>query len=289
METKGKVGILVIALGRYTEFWHELYESCEKYFLPKWEKEYYVFTDASDLKYRNKKNVHPIYQKKLGWPFDTMMRFEMFLSQKEHLKKLDYLYFLNINLICIKPIGDEILPTSYNDGLMVCTHAGYYTKPIETYPYERNPNCKAYVPMGEGKHYAPGGFNGGTSAAFLALSEECSKNVRIDLQNRIIAQWHDESHLNKYILDKNPLIMPINYMYPKGVDWLEDSEYSKDIKMYLRDKANYGGHFYLRGVIEEKNTWFNKLKYKILRIIAKTPEQIEACEKMLFMLEFDKR
>ena len=45
--TKGKIGILVIALGRYTEFWPELYTSCEKYFLPNYQKEYYIFKRIS--------------------------------------------------------------------------------------------------------------------------------------------------------------------------------------------------------------------------------------------------
>lgn len=286
-EIKGKVGILVIALGRYEAFWPELYKSCEKYFLPNWKKEYFVFTDSKKLKFNDKENVHSIYQKKLGWPYDSMMRFEMFYRRKPMLEKCDYLYFLNINLICKKQIGEEIIPTAANDWFMVCTHSGYYNKSVENFPYDRNQNCTAFIPYGEGKHYAPGGFNGGRSLEFLSFCETCAKNVRIDLKNKIIALWHDESHLNKYILDKNPLIMPINYMYPKNVKWLKETVYSKDIKMELRDKVHYGGHYYLRGAIDIKNTLFNKIKYHILRIFAFTQEKKDEYDLMLSRLYYE--
>ena len=284
---KGKIGILVIALGRYDAFWPELYTSCEKFFLPNWKKEYFLFTDNMNIKYNNKENVHTIYQKKLGWPWDSMMRFEMFYRRKPMLERCDYLFFLNINLICKKVIGEEILPTEENDWLTVCTHAGYYNKPIEEFPYDRNPKCTAYIPFGEGKHYAPGGFNGGRSAEFIRFCEVAYQNVREDRKNKVLAIWHDESHLNKYILDKNPLIMPINYMYPLNVHWLKDSHYAKDIKMELRDKVRYGGHYYLRGAINIKNTKLNKLKYHILRLFAFSKEKIEKYNLMLRRLYYD--
>ena len=287
IQKKGKIGILVIALGRYEAFWPELYKSCEKYFLPNWEKEYYVFTDSDNLKYRNKKNVHKIYQQKMGWPYDSMMRFEMFYRRKPMLEKCDYLYFLNINLICKKEIGEEIIPTEKNDYLMVCSHSGYYNKHINTFPYDRNPQSTAFIPYGEGKHYAPGGFNGGRSAEFIKFCEISAKNVKIDMKNKVIALWHDESHLNKYILDKKPLIMPINYMYPKNVKWLKESHYSKDIKMELRDKVHYGGHYYLRGAINIKNTTLNKLKYHILKFFALSDKKRDEYELMLTRLYYD--
>ena len=258
------VGILAIAFGRYTVFWKELYESCEKYFLPGYKKEYYLFTDDVNVVYHDKDNVHIVYHEKMGWPYDTMMRFDLFLSQKEKLSKLDYLYFLNINLVCKKPVGEEIIPDESHDGIMVCSHPGFYNKTPKEFTYDRNPESTAYIPEGEGYHYAPGGFNGGTSKDFLKLCEVCSKNVHTDLDKGIIALWHDESHLNKYILDKHPLIMPINYMYPVGVKWLKEKVYSKDIKIALRDKTRYGGHYWLRSEIDIKSTLLNRLKYRLL-------------------------
>lgn len=284
---KGKIGILVIALGRYDAFWPELYKSCEKYFLPNWKKEYFVFTDNSNIKFKEKENVHSIYQKKMGWPWDSMMRFEMFYRRKPMLERCDYLFFLNINLVCRKVIGEEILPTAENDWLTVCTHSGYYNKPVDEFPYDRNPQSTAYIPFGQGHHYAPGGFNGGRSSEFIRFCEVACNNVKEDWKHKVIALWHDESHLNKYILNKKPLILPINYMYPKTVKWLKDTHYAKDIKMELRDKVHYGGHYYLRGAINIKNTKLNKLKYHILRLFAFSQEKIKEYDLMLSRLYYD--
>ena len=70
-----KIGILTICTGKYTIFFDSLYESLEKHFLKGYEKTYYVFTDGE---IREEDNVVRIEQTKLGWPYDTMMRFNMF-------------------------------------------------------------------------------------------------------------------------------------------------------------------------------------------------------------------
>lgn len=246
MERKLKIAILYICTGKYTIFWKDFYKSCEKYFLKKHAKTYFIFTDADHLDYESKKSVKKIYQKKLGWPFDTLMRFDMFLSQKEALQNYDYLFFLNANMLLQKEIKEDILPDKYaHGGIMVTQHPGYYNKPNTEFPYDRNPKSTAYIPMGEGNVLCAGGFNGGGPAEYLSMCEELSQNIHKDLDNNIIALWHDESHLNKYILNKKYRILPCNYCYPE--DW-NIPEYKKDIKILLRDKAKkkYGGHQYLR-------------------------------------------
>ena len=76
-------------------------------------------------------------------------------------------------------------------------------------------------------------------------------------------------------------------MYPKTVKWLKDTRYAKDIKMELRDKVHYGGHYYLRGAIDIKNTKFNKLKYHILRLFAFSQEKRKEYDLMLSRLYYD--
>lgn len=57
---------------------------------------------------------------------------------------------------------------------------------------DANQNCYRYV---------SGGFNGGTSYAFLTLCRELLARTKHDRANGKIALWHDESHLNRYIFD----------------------------------------------------------------------------------------
>jgi hypothetical protein len=74
------------------------YSSAEKYLLPDLEKHYFVFTDG-EIKTFDNPFVHVLFQEKLGWPFDTLYRFHIFLKAEERLKEMDYLYFFNSNLV----------------------------------------------------------------------------------------------------------------------------------------------------------------------------------------------
>ena len=131
------------------------------------------------------------------------------------------------------------------EGLIVAHQPFLYNLGYDSYTYERNPKSTAYIPYGEGKYYVMGALNGGISNIYLKMCEELSRNIQIDLKNNIIALWHDESHLNKYIVDKNFLIMECNYLYPEGFIL---PEYMDNIKILMLEKENakWGGRKYLR-------------------------------------------
>ena len=228
------VGLLYICTGLYKVFWKDFYESYEKNFLPELEKHYIVFTDADELLYSDRDNVHIFYQKKLGWPYDTMMRFDIFEKQVDFLKKYDYLFFMNANCICNKEVhADEFLPTDRK--LLVVRHPGFYNKGPFEFPYDRNKKSKAYIPKGEGKIYVCGGVNGGVAEDYLILIKKLNRMVASDLSNKVIPLWHDESIINKYVF-KNPNEFEIkesDYCYPEG--WnipFED-------KIIVRDKSKW--------------------------------------------------
>lgn len=211
----------------------------EKNFLPGYEKTYFVFTDDTEKKFPE--NVIKIPQDHLPWPYPTLNRFEMFLKVEKELKRYDYIYFLNANAKVINKVGTEILP-SKKQGIMVALHPFFINGKPSAYTYERNPNSTAYISQDQGKIYAQGCFNGGRSEDFLKLIQVCADNIRIDKKNNIIAVWHDESHLNKYILDKDPLVLGPEYIWPT----LRNLPNNVSIKILMRDKKNYGGHNYLR-------------------------------------------
>ena len=242
-----KIAILYIATGRYIVFWDEFYKKMEQNFLSDYPKTYFIWTDATDKKFPS--NVNRIYQKQLEWPLITLKRFEMFMEQAEQLKDYDYIYFLNANMLPMHPVGDEILPTE-EQGITVVMHPGYYKVSNNHLPYDRNPNSEAYIPLGQGKMYAMGGFNGGRAKAYLKLISDLNQVTEKDAQNQIMARWHDESHLNKYILDKNPLVLSPAYGYPEeGYHSL--IEFKDNYKMLILDKRKFGGHNYLRGITDK--------------------------------------
>ena len=102
-----KVGMLYICTGKYTVFWPEFYRTFNEKFLPNCEKEYFVFTDAPAIEYEDAPGVHRIYQEPYPWPYSTLKRFSIFLTQETVLSKMDYLFFFNANLTCTQTITEE--------------------------------------------------------------------------------------------------------------------------------------------------------------------------------------
>ena len=74
----------------------------------------------------------------------------------------DYLFHFNANMKFIAPIGDEILPQKENGYICVCEWLNHKLKSTpDKFPYERNKESLAYIPIGEGKHYFMSGVHGG--------------------------------------------------------------------------------------------------------------------------------
>ena len=241
------VAVLFIATGRYITFWKDFYESCQRFFLPNHHVTYFLFTD-SDIPVPE--NVVKVPHKWRGWPDETLMRWDTFLKVEKELEKFDFIYFINGTMVPVAPIGEEIFPTP-DQKLMVVLHPGFYKRPRHKFTYDENPKSLAYIPKTEGKYYFMGGFNGGCSKDFLKLIHDLNKATLADRKNGIVALWHDESHLNKYMLDKAPLILTSEYGFPERVSFNKKNlKVLKDIKMIIKDKSNpkYGGHDWLRGM-----------------------------------------
>lgn len=231
-----KIGILYICTGKYEIFWKDFYLSCEKYFIPEAEKHYFVFTDSPKIDFENENNqIHRVYQENLGWPHNTLKRFEVFSNITDKLIEFDYIFFLNADLLFLQNItAEEFLPAN-NENLVACLHPGYFDKSRNKFPYETNKKSLAFINKNEGKFYFAGGINGGKSKNFIQAINSLKLNINIDLENNIIAKWHDESHWNKYLIDKleNIKILNPGYLYP------ESYILPFDKKIIIRDKRKY--------------------------------------------------
>jgi len=209
-----KIAIFTISLGKYDIFFDELYTSVNTKFLPNHEKHFFVFTDKE---FTQKENLTQIKQEKLGWPYDTMMRFHFMNKIKHQLSQYDYIFFFNINMKVLELIGDEIIPNKENDYLMGCEHPLHYKWLPFNLPYERNKLSTCFIDYSENGKYYQGCFNGGRSKEFLEMSEILEKNIDTDVKNNVIPIWHDESMLNWYYQKKNPLTLDYSYIYPESL------------------------------------------------------------------------
>ena len=245
------IGILYIATGRYITFWEEFFKSAEKYFITEATKHYFVFTDSQNpIEGEDTKRVKRIYQQKLGWPYDTLMRFEIFLKAENELQQMDYIFFFNANMKFIAPVDKNFLPIE--KGLLGVKHPGFYMKKRHSFTYETNPNSLAYMPENEGEYYFMGGLNGGKTNDYLKLIHTLDQRIKKDLENNIIALWHDESHLNRYLFENKDtvLVQPENYGVPEGNKKIVNP------KIIIQNKNHYrfGGHQWLRGQTDVKIT-----------------------------------
>ncbi|AMK78699.1 MULTISPECIES: family 6 glucosyltransferase [Methylomonas] len=229
-----KIGILYICTGKYYSFWEDFYNSSEKYFLSGIEKKYFVFTDSTKI--IKSHNVEIIHQDNLGWPFNTLYRYRMFLRIGGELKNFDYIIFLNANCKFI----DYISLTDFfglNKNLVACIHPGFFNKDKSEFTYEKRKKSKAFIE--NGYYYFPGGIMGGDANIFLNICKSLNYDIEYDLNNGIIAIWHDESYWNAHLNNnyqeiKDDLhILSPSYLYPEG--WSIPFEK----KVILRDKSKY--------------------------------------------------
>lgn len=65
----------------------------------------------------------------------------------------------------------------------------------------------------------------------------CTLKERIDSdeENHVVARWHDESHVNKYIIGKKYKVLGVEYICPKNE--LYSNKF--DAKVYMRIKTDY--------------------------------------------------
>jgi histo-blood group ABO system transferase len=224
-EPPKNIGLLIVATGKYIRFVNPLIESAKKHFCQNHHVTYFVFTDQE---FDPPEDVVRIEQPRLGWPYDTMMRYQVYLDHWPRLLKQDYLFACDADMLFVGDVGDEIL------GERVATlHPGFVGKRGS---YETNPLSKAYISKKEGSCYFAGGFYGGERDSFFHILQTNIDHIQDDLKRGIVAVWHDESHWNRYCIDFPPtLILTPSYCYPES--W--NLPYTKKLIALDKDHAAF--------------------------------------------------
>lgn len=195
-----KIGLIMIATGgaKYTQFVAPLVKSVKKY-AP--EMETILFSDeiiaAPDYLFQ---------QEGLGWPRATLMRYHMMLKHNAFLEKFNYLFYCDVDMLFVNRVTpDEII----SNGITATLHPGFPNS------FERNPISTAFVKEKYNHTYYQGCFQGGETKAFLRMCGSIAYNIDQDDKKGHIAVWHDESHLNRYLIDNPPeKVLTPAYCYP---------------------------------------------------------------------------
>jgi histo-blood group ABO system transferase len=167
-----KICILTIATNKYLQFVEKLYEDISEKFCPGAEINCLLFTDHEIEETGDNVRVHYIDHE--PWPMPTLKRYNYFVKEKDFILEHDYCFYFDADMRI--------------DGLV-------------------NPRSLACVPPDEKTvTYYAGGFNGGKSEVFMKMADIIAKRVDEDLKKNVVALWHDESHMNRYLIDNPPTL-----------------------------------------------------------------------------------
>lgn len=210
------VGLLLIATGRYWQFVAPLIDSASRNFLVGHDVTAYVFTEPppkGHITIARSRHiaVEPVAQDCLGWPFSTLLRYNIFTRTAHMLASHDYLYYCDVDMRFNGAVSDEI----FSDVVSV-QHPGFTNKHPRDFTFERRPQSSAYIPEGQGTCYYAGGLQGGRSERYLAIARHLASCVTVDLEAGLVAEHNDESHWNRYLWQHPPtLTLSPAYCWPE--------------------------------------------------------------------------
>jgi len=202
------IGFVLVATGKYSIYIQPLINSIEKYFLPNNKKHYHIFSDKSWVVdgIGDNYSFHNVAHK--PFPYPTLYRFHYFNKYKESLTQNQIIY-IDADTLIKSPVGTEVLSER-----TVVQHCGFVNNMGS---FETRPESKAYVVPGTERNYFGGGFYSFSNNEFFKMSAECSRLIDIDESNGIIPVWHDESMMNKYMIDNPPsVVLSPGYHYPEN-------------------------------------------------------------------------
>lgn len=214
-----KVSIIFIGTGKYLNFLPKYWEKIQENFLPNTEKKIFVFTDGelNDVP----ENILVFKQDHLDWPYITLLRFEIINKVKDSLKEFDYLVFMDADTLVV----DEVLEEDFisDKSFFSVHHPCHYMQmpPHDKLPgsFETNRKSQAFLDVNK---YKPDVYYqcclwGGKIPDVFELLDTLESRIQIDIENETIPEWHDESHLNKFLIENNDRVHTLSpeYAYPE--------------------------------------------------------------------------
>jgi hypothetical protein len=216
-----KVSICFIGTGKYLNFLPKYYQNIHQYFLPNVEKTFLVFTDGEgDFP----EDVKVYKQEHLEWPYITLKRFEIIQRSKKEIENTDWFVFIDADTLVVDTIQFEEF-FDQSKSYFGVHHPCHFLQmpPHDNFPgaFETNPLSSACIKENDNLSvYYQGCLWGGKVPDIIKLIDELSHRINEDLNNNVIAVWHDESHLNKFLIEhkENTCTLGPEYAYPEVFD-----------------------------------------------------------------------
>ena len=213
-----KIALVFIGTDKYLKFLPKWYETCEDKFLPDTEKHYFVFSDGEMIDVPDNMSFYPTEHR--PWPFITLLRFNTILKAEKELREYDWVVFLDADMVVLDTITPEEI---FNDKPYIGVHHPCHAlgmQPHQEYPgaFETDLKSRAAVTEDDDTSmYYQGCLWGGRVPEVLDMIDELNNRTNEDLENDVIAKWHDESQLNKFYSEvkEDVHLLGPEYAYPE--------------------------------------------------------------------------
>lgn len=220
-----QIGVISIATNKYLDFYFDLVMSFRDNSSGFSGITFYLFTDRTEdaRKFALNhafSNIVIVEIQNLGWPDASLLRYKIFDDNREIFKPEILVYLDSDMLILRDPTKQFELA---NEVMTFIRHPGYYFEfSISFLKYAvRNPKkvifftwsliknggigswdvhkfSAAFVSRRKRKYYYCGGVWFGKTPTFLYFCQLLSDRTNVDLKQKYVPIWHDESYLNWY-------------------------------------------------------------------------------------------
>ena len=220
-----RIGIIHIATGPYKMFTQRFISSAVSGFEDGEEKIFYIITDDPNsfqgLGERYGCKIRYLKINHEPWPNPTLKRYEYIsrLTDQFMADGLSHLFFVNSNSVFISANPVQELRKA-GKSLGFVRHPGFIKNPAAA-TFETQENSLAFIKDLDAAReiYIQGFFYGGEAGNFLEMILELRDRVQKDLDNGVVAIWHDESHLNWARISRwrdQSLVFDAGYAFPEG-------------------------------------------------------------------------
>ena len=216
---------LVIGTNRYLDLALDCLNSIKTHYHGSQEQEFILLTDQVEKCISDW--VTPVAIPHEPFPMVTLNRYRYFNSNISLLGGYDYIFYVDADMKFVD-VGDEILGER-----VVTLHPAFVHETSIKCTFDRNPECLAYVPDSYHGPYYQNCFQGGKATEFLKMSRRLARRIKRDLKNHVMPLWHDESHMNWYMIKNPPTrVLHPGYAYP---DWWKGFNFPRRIINVKKD------------------------------------------------------
>ena len=235
-----KVAISFIGTGKYLNFLPKWYEAVTENFLPEAEKTFLVFTDGNgDFP----EDIITYKQEHLDWPFITLKRFEILQKAEKEIEENDWFVFLDADLIPVTKISAEEFFDDSKPYFGVHHPCHFLGMPPHNQPpgaFDVTALSNACIEEGDDiSVYYQGCLWGAKGSVMKELLQHFTDKINDDLTRNVIAQWHDESHLNKFFSQNRDKVNTLHPQYSFPEVFAQYCDFEPKMVHLAKDNSKY--------------------------------------------------